>query len=96
MSVGTCFHDYSMATFVRDKRCFGHVLTKTVADLLTTCGFQMWYWGYKNGYMKQYDKYGGRSYTRSEFWNQWGKSMHETATVGVLESMDRALIQTLR
>ena len=60
MSVGCCFHDYSMATLVRDKRNLGHVLTKTVADLLKTCGFKIWYWGYKTGYMQQYDHYGGR------------------------------------
>lgn len=57
MSAGSNFHDYSMCTFVRDSRCLGHVLTKTVADLLQKCGFDLWYWGYKGEYMAQYDQY---------------------------------------
>ena len=56
MSIGTNFHDYSMCAFVRDKRNLGHVLTKTVGDLLHKCGFGVWYWGFKVGYMDQYDK----------------------------------------
>ena len=75
MSVGCCFHDYSMATLVRDKRNLGHVLTKTVADLLKTCGFKIWYWGYKTGYMQQYDHYGGRLFNRRDFWHQWSSNM---------------------
>ena len=57
MSAGSNFHDYSMCTFVRDSRCLGHVLTKTVADLLQKCDFDLWYWGYKGEYMSQYDQY---------------------------------------
>ena len=55
MSVGREFHDYSMLAFIRDKRNLGHVLTKSVGDLLAKCGFDLWYWGFKNGYMSQYD-----------------------------------------
>jgi Leu/Phe-tRNA-protein transferase len=97
MSVGTCFHDYSMATLVRDKRCLGHVLTKTVAALLTKSGYQMWYWGYKNGYMASYDLYGGKSYNRETFWKQWGEARDNTPMLNIRDVIaeGKALVQPL-
>jgi hypothetical protein len=71
MSVGRAFHDYSMGTMIRDKRMLGHCLTKTVADILVKTGFKIWYWGYKNGYMSKFDHYGGKSFSRSNFWEKW-------------------------
>jgi Leu/Phe-tRNA-protein transferase len=69
--VGCAFHDYSMCTLVRDSRGSGNVLTRTVGHVLRCCGYELWYWGYKNPYMGQYDGYGGRQFTRSEFWSRW-------------------------
>ena len=69
---GRCFHDYSMRALVRDKRSAGHVLTKVVARVLRDCGYSIWYWGYKLGYMLDLERGGfGREFERAEFWTRW-------------------------
>ena len=77
-SCGRAYHDYSMACLVRDKRSSGHVLSKTVGDLLSKCGFEFWYWGFKTGYMKEYDKFGGRDVGRAEFFDRWERVAKES------------------
>ena len=69
--VGRAYHDYSMAALVRDKRSAGQVLTKTIAALLQKLGYGLWYWGFKNPYMAQYDRFGGRNIARAEFNDRW-------------------------
>ena len=69
--VGRAYHDYSMAALVRDKRSAGQVLTKTIAALLQKLGYGLWYWGFKNPYMAQYDRFGGRNIARAEFYDRW-------------------------
>jgi len=73
LSVGDIFHDYTMATVKRDKRSPGAILTKVVGHLLTECGYKLWYWGFKNPYMAEYDEnYGGLSMdSRRDFWPRW-------------------------
>ena len=69
--IGSTYHDYSHATLISDKRSAGQVLTKTVAHLLQQCGYGLWYWGFKVGYMQEYDSFGGRNVGRKEFYDRW-------------------------
>ncbi|CAD7967975.1 unnamed protein product [Amoebophrya sp. A25] len=72
------YHDYSMCTLKRDHRSLGHIASKTVGHILRVCGFQLWYWGCKIGYMSQYEeKYGGRDFPRMEFADRWSKAASE-------------------
>jgi len=73
LSIGDIFHDYTMATMIRDKRSPGAILSKVVGHLLTECGYKLWYWGYKNPYMAEYDaNYGGFLMdSRRDFWPRW-------------------------
>mmetsp|Transcript_65352 Transcript_65352/g.142424 ORF Transcript_65352/g.142424 Transcript_65352/m.142424 type:complete len:372 (+) Transcript_65352:41-1156(+) len=73
LSLGDIFHDYTMATMLRDSRSPGAILTKVVGHLLVQCGFTLWYWGFKNEYMKEYDSsYGGSVFdSREDFWPRW-------------------------
>eukprot|EP00930_Biecheleria_cincta_P047349 TRINITY_DN32802_c0_g1_i1.p1 TRINITY_DN32802_c0_g1~~TRINITY_DN32802_c0_g1_i1.p1 ORF type:complete len:412 (-),score=61.28 TRINITY_DN32802_c0_g1_i1:58-1269(-) len=77
LSVGDIFHDYTMATMIRDSRSAGSILTKVVGHLLTEAGFTLWYWGFKNPYMAEYDgQYGGTTLdNRSEFWPRWQQAL---------------------
>uniref|UniRef100_A0A7S0R907 Uncharacterized protein n=1 Tax=Pyramimonas obovata TaxID=1411642 RepID=A0A7S0R907_9CHLO len=85
--VGCAFHDYSMGTFVRDQRSAGHVLTKTVGDLLRKAGYTIWYWGCKVGYMEMYDTYGGRMFPREEFRTRWGGAAQLRPAVPLEEAL---------
>eukprot|EP00931_Biecheleriopsis_adriatica_P055589 TRINITY_DN32906_c0_g1_i1.p1 TRINITY_DN32906_c0_g1~~TRINITY_DN32906_c0_g1_i1.p1 ORF type:complete len:524 (+),score=80.62 TRINITY_DN32906_c0_g1_i1:48-1619(+) len=69
--VRLAFHDYSMATLKRDKRSLGNIATKCVGDILQKCGYQLWYWGVKLGYMGEFDEKGGRKFGREEFAQRW-------------------------
>lgn len=73
LSVGDIFHDYTTCTFLRDDRSAGSVLTKVTGHLLAECGFTLWYWGFKNPYMAEYDaRYGGIQLDNKEhFWPRW-------------------------
>lgn len=72
-SVGDIFHDYTTAAFLRDDRSPGAILTKVTGHLLAGCGYTLWYWGFKNPYMAEYDgRYGGvQMDNNSEFWPLW-------------------------
>merc|ERR1712151_914633 len=71
-SVGDIFHDYSMATAIRDDRSPGAILTKVLGYLLVSSGFSLWYWGFKNPYMAEYDaSYGGMTVENADFWPRW-------------------------
>jgi len=76
-AVGSCYHDYSMATLVKDKRSCGHILTKVVGHILQRCGYSLWYWGYEVEYMKTYKGYGGRLFDRKEFAKRWFSASEE-------------------
>lgn len=73
LSVGDIFHDYTMATLKRDKRSVGAILSKVVGHLLVECGYTLWYWGFKNPYMAEYDNhYGGFLMdSQKDFWPRW-------------------------
>lgn len=72
-SVGDIFHDYTMATMVRDNRSAGAILSKVLGHLLAECGYTLWYWGFKNNYMAEYDEHyaGSLMNSRTEFWPRW-------------------------
>eukprot|EP00927_Polykrikos_kofoidii_P054651 TRINITY_DN49039_c0_g1_i1.p1 TRINITY_DN49039_c0_g1~~TRINITY_DN49039_c0_g1_i1.p1 ORF type:complete len:417 (-),score=75.45 TRINITY_DN49039_c0_g1_i1:36-1286(-) len=72
-SVGDIFHDYSTSTMIRDNRSAGALLTKVVGHLLVRCGYTLWYWGFKNSYMAEYDgQYGGGLWdNKADFWPRW-------------------------
>jgi Leu/Phe-tRNA-protein transferase len=72
-AIGRAFHDYSMATFVRDKRGCGAILTQVVGEALKQAGYELWYWGFKGAYMTAYDKMGGNELTGEEFGERWSK-----------------------
>jgi len=80
LSVGDIFHDYTTAAFIRDHRSPGSILTKVLGHFLCECGFSLWYWGFKNPYMAEYDShYGGVSMNnKTEFWPRW-KAARERA-----------------
>lgn len=81
-SVGDIFHDYSMATLKRDSRSPGAILSKVLGHLLCQAGYSLWYWGFKNSYMADYDEvYGGVQLANREFWPRW-KAAREAATAG--------------
>jgi Leu/Phe-tRNA-protein transferase len=92
---GSAFHDYSMATLKRDQRGLGKILTKVVGQMLCTCGYDIWYWGYKSDYMEYFDQYGGRHFDRQEFWNRWDKSRQQPPAqdLGVLLEGGGGLVQ---
>jgi hypothetical protein len=52
--VGRAFHDCSMATFVRSRAQYGHLLSHAVADIMQRAGVELWYWGLELPYMTQY------------------------------------------
>lgn len=89
--VGRAFHDYSMATLVKDKRSAGAVLSKTVAHLLSKCGYGLWYWGFKNPYMAAYDAYGGRQLEREEFNDRWAKLREEEPMMELCDAIAAGL-----
>jgi len=71
-SVGDIFHDYSTVTFIKDNRSAGAILTKVVGHLLKELGYKLWYWGFKNPYMAEYDgRYGGLQIDNRSFWQRW-------------------------
>ncbi|CAK9106178.1 unnamed protein product, partial [Durusdinium trenchii] len=82
LSIGDVFHDYTMATMIRDSRSAGAVLTKVVGQLLTEAGYTLWYWGYKNPYMAEYDgQYGGLLMNNEkDFWPRWRRAMDLAST----------------
>eukprot|EP00760_Papus_ankaliazontas_P008115 PhM_4_TR13673/c0_g1_i1/m.19340 len=92
-SLGKAYHDFTMATPERDHRSPGHIVTKTTGAVLKQCGYELWYWGNKIGYMSSYDgKYGGVDIPRNEFYAKWNqlrdidqnssKSIHECVASG--------------
>jgi len=97
--LGSAYHDCSMATLVRDGRSAGQVLSKTVAHLLQSCGYGIWYWGYKTAYMEDYDAFGGRNIGRDEFFDRWDRLAVTTPamTLGsAIMAGNMALVQPLR
>ena len=64
--VGSVLHDYTFLTLKRDGRSCGSILTRVVGHIIESCGFDLWYWGFKLEYMKEYDKYGGKGVPRRE------------------------------
>lgn len=82
LSMGDVFHDYTMATMMRDDRSPGAILTKVVGHLLTEAGYTLWYWGYKNPYMAEYDgQYGGLLMNNAkDFWPRWRSAMEMAAS----------------
>jgi hypothetical protein len=43
-----------MATFVRSRAQYGHLLSHAVADIMQRAGVELWYWGLELPYMRQY------------------------------------------
>lgn len=83
-SVGDIFHDYSMATFLRDDRSPGAILTKVLGYLLASSGYTLWYWGFKNPYMADFDaSYGGAEMSNADFWVRWKAA--KAADVGAFD-----------
>eukprot|EP00931_Biecheleriopsis_adriatica_P124559 TRINITY_DN99700_c0_g1_i1.p1 TRINITY_DN99700_c0_g1~~TRINITY_DN99700_c0_g1_i1.p1 ORF type:complete len:397 (-),score=66.70 TRINITY_DN99700_c0_g1_i1:243-1433(-) len=76
LSLGDIFHDYTTATMLRDSRSPGAILTKVVGHLLREAGYTLWYWGFKNPYMAEYDgQYGGLTLdNQREFWPRWKRA----------------------
>ena len=63
------------------------MLSKTVGHLLSTCGFDFWYWGFKTDYMQHYDKFGGRNIGRGEFFDRWERVVRESPAGGLAETI---------
>ena len=71
---GGVFEDYSMCTLIKDKRSCGSVLNKVVGYILQQCGITIWYWGYKVGYMTEYESHYSAGYIpRPAFYEEWQK-----------------------
>lgn len=97
LSLGDIFHDYTTATFIRDDRSAGAVLTKVVGHLLTECGFTLWYWGFKNPYMAEYDgHYGGLLMdNKTQFWPRWKQARLGLDSEGRPKSPPRPLAELM-
>ena len=81
--VGSILHDYTFMTLKKDNRSVGSILTKTIADILSNCGYDIWYWGFKLDYMEEYEgKYGGKEIPRSEYWKVLKNSFKKYDTDG--------------
>ena len=82
-----------MATLVRDKRSCGTVLTKSVGDLLHKTGFNIWYWGFKAGYMTSYDSLGGREFDRAQFLAVWSQNAaRDSLYENILENLESDIV----
>ena len=69
---GCVYEDYTMATFARDNRSCGHLLSLLVGCVLQKAGVKLWYWGYETTYMESYRAhYGARDIERMEFYAVW-------------------------
>mmetsp|Transcript_18860 Transcript_18860/g.52271 ORF Transcript_18860/g.52271 Transcript_18860/m.52271 type:complete len:401 (+) Transcript_18860:128-1330(+) len=80
-SVGDIFHDYTTACMLRDERSPGAILSKVTGHLLRECGYTLWYWGFKNPYMAEYDeRYGGISLDNQAFWPRWRVAREKVGT----------------
>eukprot|EP01060_Flectonema_neradi_P036894 TRINITY_DN726_c1_g1_i1.p1 TRINITY_DN726_c1_g1~~TRINITY_DN726_c1_g1_i1.p1 ORF type:complete len:365 (+),score=68.37 TRINITY_DN726_c1_g1_i1:33-1097(+) len=91
---GAMWHDYTHAAVVRDERRAGTILTKTVGDLLSKCGYKLWYWGVcsqSTSYMSDYNSYGGGEFPREEFVPLWRDAMQSTPTLTPIEAMSEGL-----
>ncbi|SCU68119.1 leucyl/phenylalanyl-tRNA protein transferase, putative [Trypanosoma equiperdum] len=70
--IGSVFHDFTMFTCQRTTESYGTIITKVMGAALQACGYNMWYWGDKIEYMKQYEgSYGARFLGREEFLRRW-------------------------
>merc|ERR1719473_2091917 len=78
---------------IRDTRSAGAVLTKVVGQLLVECGFTLWYWGFKNPYMAEYDgEYGGVQLDNNrEFWPRWQQAQLGVDSEGRSRAQPRSL-----
>ncbi|CAJ1340489.1 unnamed protein product [Effrenium voratum] len=91
LSVGDIFHDYTTATMLRDGRSPGAILTKVVGHLLTEAGYTLWYWGFKNPYMGEYDgQYGGLELRNDlDFWPRWRQAREMSCLPGNVDLAKR-------
>ncbi|KAH9579982.1 Leucyl/phenylalanyl-tRNA-protein transferase [Trypanosoma melophagium] len=73
-ALGSVYHDFTMFTLARSAESFGTVLTKLLGESLQKCGYDLWYWGLRIEYMKQFEeKYGGRCIPKPEFLQRWAQ-----------------------
>nr|CCC91080.1 conserved hypothetical protein [Trypanosoma congolense IL3000] len=85
-SVGALFHDFTMFTIKRSTESFGTAITKVMGSALQECGYNMWYWGTRVDYMKQYERgYGGRCIPKKEFLQRWERYREERPRFAVEE-----------
>jgi len=87
LSVGCIFHDYTTATFVRDERSAGSLLARVLGLLLERSGYTLWYWGFKNSYMSEFDAYGGAMIPNREFWNLWEEQLGKESPADLCRSI---------
>ena len=94
---GCAFHDFTMATFIRDSRSPGAVLSLAVGHILQNCGFGLWYWGFKGEYMTRYDQYGGKDFGRDDFSEIWTTLCHSEPSISIRDFIanGRALVPPL-
>ncbi|KPA83326.1 hypothetical protein ABB37_02984 [Leptomonas pyrrhocoris] len=72
MAIGSVYHDYTMYTVRRCKDSLGTFLTKLLGEALQRCGYTLWYWGLRLGYMAEYEKhFGAVAMSRNEFYARW-------------------------
>ncbi|ORC90814.1 uncharacterized protein TM35_000072380 [Trypanosoma theileri] len=71
-ALGSVYHDFTMFTLERSAEGFGTILTKLLGESLQRCGYDLWYWGFRIDYMKQFEgKYGGKIIPKPEFLQRW-------------------------
>lgn len=72
MAIGSVYHDYTMYTLRQCKDSLGSFLTKLLGEALQRCGYTLWYWGFRLGYMADYEKhFGAVNMPRAEFYHRW-------------------------
>lgn len=77
-ALGCVYHDYTMFTCTRSKHSYGAVLTRLLGCALQHAGYKLWYWGFKLGYMNEFDAHcGGVDLPRDEFYRRWNMFREE-------------------
>ncbi|KEG12879.1 hypothetical protein DQ04_01351020 [Trypanosoma grayi] len=73
-ALGSVYHDFTMFTAERATESFGTGITKVLGEALQCCGYNLWYWGSRLGYMAQFEaKYGARYICKEEFLARWAQ-----------------------
>lgn len=91
-SLGCVYHDFTMFTSCRARSSYGSVCTKLLGHALQECGYKLWYWGFKVGYMEDFEsRYCAKELDRREFYNVWCQERGELPVWPIDEFLNRGM-----